>query len=98
MSALSLAVDEETGDSIMLIETYDISFADSKVKVYLNVAPGSLLGVAVNPLIKDFSFEVSFQTMPLEFDLSGFEIETVTCSGEDDEWSFELPPVLYPDI
>lgn len=41
--------------------------------------------------------EIKFETDPPKFDRSGLEVDTITCSAEDNGWSFDVPPINPSD-
>ena len=77
----------ETVSKTIIVDTEDLKFANESIKVKIGVVQS----IVEKKL--EIQIEIKFTLAPLEFDLTDFTVDPITCSKEDAEWSMKLPAV-----
>ena len=80
----------------MKIETSDYGFVGAQAVGIVQLIDLSEFNVVKTEVL---SVELRFIVEgELQFDRSSLEIDPIRCSPDDVSWSFEIPPVLEPEI
>ena len=88
----AVSLDQEK--AAVTIDTQDYLFLGQDVTLFIGIY-STESDTSSN---QDLFFTIVFKTSSLEFDLTDFKVQPLTCSIEDAYWKMDIPPVKHEEI